>query len=122
MDKQYVVLVDYKDKNISWQKNEIILLDPELALPYIGNVIIPLYSAIKSGLYHNDETQKPLVAKIVEELKDKLAPPPTHTPSAPKAPDSNDIVTVTPSKKKLLQNKLQAQILAKKAELAKNKQ
>lgn len=94
--------MDYKEKDLSWKKGDVILLDPQFALPYIGSHLTPLYSAIKSGLYKVSESPKPLIAKIIAEFSD-------------------DIVKKDQGGKKLLQNKLQAQILAKKAELAKNK-
>lgn len=123
MDKQYVVLADYKDNNISWQKGQLILLDPELALPLLGNVITPLYSAIKAGTYNPEKINEPVIVKIIDEVKEILTPPPTPPQPTIKPPDSNDsIKKPEPTTKKLLQNKLQAQIIAKKAELAqKNK-
>ena len=119
MDKQYYVLETHKDKNISWRKGEIILLDPETALPYIDVIITPLYSAIKSGVYKPGETKiTPKIVEDIQDIKEVLKPDATE-PIAKKIIDSNDVVKPIPSKKKLLQNKLQAQILAKKAELAK---
>jgi hypothetical protein len=118
MDKQYYVLTDHKDKNISWKKGEIILLDPDLALPYVGVIIIPLYTAIKEGYLKKSEPKKPLITEVIQEIKDVIEPKSAPI-SHPAPPDSNDVIVPVPSKKKLLQNKLQAQILAKKAELAK---
>jgi len=120
MDKQYYVLVDHKDHNISWQKGEVVMLNPDLALPHLGIHLVPLYSAIKSGLYKPDLPKEPLLAKIIEDVKELIAPAPTPV-ATPAMPDSNDVITEKPTNKKLLQNKLQAQILAKKSELAKNK-
>ncbi len=102
MDKQYVALIDHQDKNISWKKGQLVLLDPEVALPYIGVILTPLYSAIKAGLYRPEPPKTDLVSKIIADFSDDLVKPEDR-------------------KKKLLQNKLQAQIMAKKAELAKQK-
>ena len=121
MDKQYYVLIDHKDQQISWKKGTIILLDPSIAFPYIGFILTPLYSAIKAGLYHPDEPKPPFIAEVVADIKTILTPPVIAPTPKPIIPDSNDVIKPLPSKKKLLQNKLQAQILAKKAELAKNK-
>lgn len=120
MDKQFLVLASYKDKGINWHEGEVILLDPELAVPYIGVILTPLYSAIKAGLYP-PLPQKPLAARVIAQVKDALTPDEEQTVSATPSPDSNDVIKPEPSKKKLLQNKLQAQILAKKAEMAKEK-
>lgn len=121
MDKQYYVLTNHKDKNISWTKGEIILLDPDLAVPYIGKILTPLYTAIKSGIYQPNEPKLPLVAQIIEDVKEAISPDPKVEPAKFVPQDSNDVVKSEPSKKKLLQNKLQAQIMAKKAELANQK-
>lgn len=109
MDKQYFVLMDHKEHNISWQKGHVIMLDPTTAIPHIGIHLVPLYSAIKTGLYKPSDTPKPLLTQIIEAV--------SPTPS----PGATDQVPQKPSSKKILQNKLQEQILAKKAELAKNK-
>ncbi len=120
MDKQYYVLESHKDKNISWRKGEIILLDPEIAVPYIDVIITPLYSAIKSGAYKPGEPIKPKIVEDIEKIKEALKPD-EPAPLAHPIVDSNDVIKPAPSKKKLLQNKLQAQIMAKKQELAGSK-
>ncbi len=102
MDKQYVALIDHTDRNLSWKKGQLVLLDPDVALPYIGVILTPLYSAIKAGLYRPEPPKQTLVGKIIADFSD-------------------DIVKPEDRKKKLLQNKLQAQIIAKKAELTNKK-
>ncbi len=118
MDKQYYVLESHNDKNISWRKGQVILLDPDVALPYIDVIITPLYSAIKSGVYKPGESVKPKIVEDIQNIKEAFKKPEPE-PVANKIVDSNDVIKPVPSKKKLLQNKLQAQILAKKAELSK---
>ncbi len=120
MDKQYYVLESHQDKNISWRKGQIILLDPDIALPYIDVFITPLYSAIKSGAFKPGEPVTPKIVEDIQKIKEVLKPA-VPEPVAVKIVDNNDVIKPVPSTKKLLQNKLQAQILAKKAELSNQK-
>ena len=119
MLKQFFVLVDYKEKGFHWKAGYVVLLDADIALPFIGTILTPLYTAIKAGLYPLPP-KKPLAARIVENIKEEIRDAVGMPPEPPKNTPPSSLGSIL-AKKKFLQNDIRAKIQAKKAERAQGK-
>lgn len=101
--KQYFVLSDYHEGlKINWKKNTLIDLDTDTALPFIGSILTPLYTAIKSGLYPVKNKQS-IVAKAVDAL---IADAPATAVASIPTPSSNFVAKSSSSSSKRLGNAL----------------
>jgi len=109
MTKQYVVLQTYHPTPLlTWHKSAVINLEEEEAIPYIGNILLPLYSAIKQGLY------PPKTSSPIEKIAAAINPEPISAVAT--IPEPTPIPTPNPpAPKKILENELRQKIQAAKA-------
>ncbi|HAV15346.1 MAG TPA: hypothetical protein DCX25_03375 [Candidatus Pacebacteria bacterium] len=119
MHKQFFVLADYREKSIHWKAGNIVLVDPDIAVPFIGTILTPLYSAIKAGLYP-PAPQEPLAIKMMKKMKENVKEIVGMPPESSKNPPPSSLGSIL-AKKKFLQNDIRAKIQAKKAERAQGK-
>mgnify|MGYP001585300018 CR=1 FL=1 len=108
------MLVDYREKNIHWKAGDVVFVDPDIAIPLIGTILTPLYSAIKAGLYPLPP-KKPLAAKMIEKVKENVREIVGMPPESPKSPSTSSLGSIL-AKKKFLPNDIREKIQAKKGQ------
>ncbi len=96
--KQYYVLHEVKiDAFHILRANSVVMLDPNIAEPLIAaDLVCPLFSAIKRGLYPPKE-EKNVIEQIVEKVQETVAEAKTEiaqvvTPEHPQPPQASPLV------------------------------
>lgn len=102
--KQYYVLRDHEEKGLGdWHEGEIIDIDPEVAIPYIGaRILIPLASAIRTKII------PPLDPKLAQQIELESHAPSTFNAVVDPDKDKN-------TKKTLIKNTLKEAVQDKKS-------
>lgn len=120
--KQFFVVDDYQISPFKkLRKGDIIFLPEEEAITLLAcHAILPLYTAIKAGLYKPAEPKTNLLEKIIDAVtpdpEPKKESKPQATPKAPQvAPAPTTSVDTPPQGKEFFNNSLQQIIQAKKA-------
>lgn len=107
--KQYYVVRTYQEKSVgNWKEGQIVEVDPELAVPYIGaRILVPLASAIRTKLI------PPIDPKLAQQIEQE-----SHAPST-----FNTVVDQDKSNKKtLVKNTLKEAIQEKKEALEESRE
>lgn len=99
--KQYYVQRNYQEKGVGdWKQGEIVEVDPELAIPYIGaRILVPLASAIRTKMI------PPIDPQLAQQIEKE-----SHAPST----FDTVVDQEKPTKKTLVKNTLKEAIQEKK--------
>lgn len=100
--KQYYVQRTYQEKGVGdWKQGEVVEVDPDLAIPYIGaRILVPLASAIRTKII------PPIDPQLAQQIEKE-----SHTPST----FDTVVNQEKPTKRTLITNTLKEAVAEKKS-------
>ena len=112
--KQYYALKDMEDGKLSWKAGDTVRLSNEEAAPYVGgNILMPLYQALKNKVY---VPGTPTPQASTETQKEKAKDNQSKNSTEPSSSTDSKKVDPEPTKEKTLVNKLSESTAKRKQE------